>query len=507
MKLSSLLLPGEYLSSFSADTVEVESVTTSHSSVKQGSLFICLRGTRYDTHSLLSAVQRAGAVAALVEADAEYCAPNGFPIFAVKNTRRAFAYVMSRFCDSPAEGMQLIAVTGTNGKTSTATMLYTVLHAAGFPAAMIGTVSCHSAEKCYSPDSNSEPRRTMTTPDPDILYPMLADMKRDGIRYVIMEASSHALALDKLAPIHFSLGIFTNLSPEHLDFHRTMEDYLAAKAKLFRQCKCGVINFDSEYAEALVRDADCELLKCGVVRREPYGAEDIVLRGAAGVSYTFASPAARMAISLPIPGAFTVSNSLLALTAALCLGVEPRTAKAALSAMEGVPGRMERLPLPADMADFTVFIDYAHTEAALRNLLVTVSGFRRKNERIVLVFGCGGDRDTTKRAPMGRVAEELADRIIVTSDNCRTEDPTVIIHDILQGMRNREKRRVIVNRRRAIEHAVLTAERGDIILLVGKGHEEYELADGGRSPFSERAVVEEALELRRKERRRDENPT
>lgn len=506
MKLSSLLLPGEYLSTFSTDTVEVASVTANHTAVKPGSLFICLRGTRYDAHNLLATAHRAGAVAALVEAGAEYCAPEGFPIFAVKSTRCAFAFVMSRFCGSPADGMNVIAVTGTNGKTSTATMLYTVLRAAGLPASMIGTVACRSAEKSYSPDPSAEGRRTMTTPDPDILYPMLANMKRDGIRYVVMEASSHALALDKLAPIRFSLGIFTNLSPEHLDFHRTMENYLAAKAKLFSQCDLGVVNFDSEYAEDLVREATCEVLRCGAVYHEQYNAEDIAIRGAGGVSYTFASAEVRMPISLPIPGAFTVSNSLLALTAALQLGVDPKTAKEALGTMQSVPGRMERLPLPADMADFSVFIDYAHTEAALRNLLVTVSGFRRANERIVLVFGCGGDRDTTKRAPMGRVAEELADRIIVTSDNSRTEDPTVIIHDILQGMHNREKRQVIVNRRRAIEYAILTAERGDIILLVGKGHEDYELTEGGRNPFSERAVVEDALMARRKAREKNEDP-
>lgn len=507
MKLSSLLLPGEYLSSYDADSIEISSVATSHTAIKPGCLFICLRGTRYDAHNLLATAAREGASAALVETGASYTAPENLPIFAVKNTRKAYAYVMSRFCGNPAEGLCMIAVTGTNGKTSTATMLYTLLHAAGLPSAMIGTVSCRSDEKCYSPDPAVEPRRTMTTPDPDILYPMLKDMKKDGVRYVVMEASSHALALDKLAPIRFAIGIFTNLSPEHLDFHRNMENYLAAKAKLFSQCDCGIVNFDSEYAEDLVRSATCEILRCGAVYHEQYNAEEIALRGACGVSYVYTAPTLRLPISLPIPGAFTVSNSLLALTAALRLGVEPHIAKEAFADMPSVPGRLERLPLAPDEADFTVFIDYAHTEAALRNLLITVSNFRRAEERIVLVFGCGGDRDVTKRAPMGRVAEEFADRIIVTSDNSRTEDPAVIIHDILLGMHNREKRHVIVNRRRAIQHAILHAEKGDIILLVGKGHENYELSEGERNPFSERAIVEDALLSRKNAKESYESST
>lgn len=497
MKLSSLLLPGEYTSTVPAGDIEVESICTHGGAVTPGCLFICIRGTRYDSHNLLTVAARGGAVAAIVEEGATHVAPPGLPLFTVKSTRRALAMAYSRFCGDPADGMHMIAVTGTNGKTSTAAMLYAILRAAGRRVAMIGTVACHSQEKSYSPDPAAEARRTMTTPDPDILYPMLAKMKEDGIEYVVMEASSHALALEKLAPIRFEVGIFTNLSPEHLDFHGTMENYLAAKARLFSQCDCGIINFDSEHARPLAAQLPCEILRCGAVYHEQYNAEEIVWRGAAGISYVLAAPGLRLSVSMCIPGSFTVYNSLLALTAALRLGIAPAAAREALAAMKGIPGRMERLSLPDADADFTVFIDYAHTEAALRNLLLTVSNFRREGERIVLVFGCGGDRDTGKRAPMGRVAEELADCVIVTSDNSRTEDPAVIIHDILLGMRNRRKRRVIVNRGRAIRHAILHARPHDIILLVGKGHETYELADGRRNPFSERAIVEDAVKERR----------
>lgn len=507
MKLSALLLPEEYTSAYCAEEIEIGSVCINAAKLQKGCLFICLRGTRYDSHNLLTTAASAQAAAALVEEGAEYTAPPDFPIFRVPSTRRAFSFAMSRFCGNPSESLHMIAVTGTNGKTSTATMLYNILLAEGKRTAMIGTVDCRSNEKSYSPSPVFEPRRTMTTPDPDLLYPMLADMKRDGIEYVVMETSSHALVLEKLAPIRFDVGIFTNLSPEHLDFHHTMENYLAAKARLFSQCACGIINFDNEYAEALARHATCEILRCGAVYHEQYNAEEVVYRGARGISYMYATAEGRTSVNMQIPGAFTVYNSLLALTAAGRLGIAPKKAAASLSRMAGVPGRLERLPLDPTLADFTVFIDYAHTEAALRNLLLTVSGFRESGERIVLVFGCGGDRDASKRAPMGHVAEEFADEIIVTSDNSRTEDPTIIIHDILLGMNNRAKRRVIVNRRRAIEHAVLHAERGDIILLVGKGHETYELADGMRNPFSERAIVEDALLARKQVREGHEDPT
>lgn len=498
IQLSDLLYPGEYTSPMDAAALSVCGICYDTAKLTPGCVFVCLRGTRCDTHSLLPAVAAAGAAAAVVEDGAAYSAPDGFPVFSVASTRRMLAFMYDRFCGCPAAEMHLVAVTGTNGKTSTAAMLWAILRQAGYRAALIGTVACRAEENDYAPSAENEPRRTMTTPDPDILYPMLADMRRDGTDYVVMEASSHALALDKLAPLHFDIGIFTNLSPEHLDFHGTMENYLAAKARLFSLCDCGIVNADSEYAEPLLRNARCEVLRCGVVREEDYRAEEIVSRGARGIGYIYKTPLLRMAVSLPIPGSFTVCNSLLALTAALKLGVSPMEAKEALSEIGGVPGRLEALPLDPTQAHFSVFIDYAHTEAALRNLLVTVCNFRRSGERIVLLFGCGGDRDRGKRAPMGRVAEEYADFIIVTSDNSRTEEPTKIIHDILTGMQDRKKRRVIVNRRKAIEYAIRTAQDGDIILLVGKGHERYELVNGERRPFDEKEIVRQAL-LRRRE--------
>lgn len=503
MELSSLLFPGEYTSTYSTRGITVTSVCHRGDRITKGCLFICIRGTRYDSHTLLRSAQLNGAAAALVEDGAAYTAPQDFPIFTVPSTRLAMATVYNRLHHCPANGMHLIAVTGTNGKTSTSTMLYNILQACGRRAALIGTVACRSEEKNYLLQEQ-EGTRAMTTPDPDVLYPMLARMKADGIEYVVMEASSHALALEKLAPLHFDVAVFTNLSPEHLDFHGTMKNYLSAKARLFSQCDCGILNFDNEYAEEIARHAPCKLLRCGAVYHEQYNAEEIRMQSADGVSYLYSTPRLKMAISVPIPGSFTVYNSLLALTCALHLGIPPLEAKAALQNMRGVPGRLERLQLP-EGANFTVFIDYAHTEAALRNLLTTVRSFRRGGERIVLLFGCGGDRDKSKRAPMGKTAEELADYTIITSDNSRTEEPTAIIHDIIRGMRYPKRRRVIVNRRRAITHAIHTAQANDIILLVGKGHEDYEFSDGERHPFDEKSIVQEAFLTRTDNKEKHEN--
>ncbi len=497
MKLSAILLPHEYTSLYDASAIEVKAVETRIDRTRPGVLFICLRGTQYDTHVLLERAAENGAAAAVVEEGAEYRVREGFPVFTVTSSRRAFAYACYRLAGCPGREMYLIAVTGTNGKTSTAAMIAHILRSAGKPTATIGTLGARTDQKSYPLPAGEEERSRMTTPDPDILYPLLRELENDGITHVVLEASSHALALEKLSPLRFAVGVFTNLSPEHLDYHGTMSAYLSAKAKLFSMCDAAILNLDSDAGEEIARRAGCPVLRCGAVYHEEYNAEDIRLPHAHGVSYIFRTPVSRTPISVPIPGVFTVYNSLLALTCAYHLGISPEVAGAALRSIGGVPGRLERIPLPAD-ADFSVFIDYAHTEAALRNLLLTVRGFRRAEERIVLLFGCGGDRDKSKRAPMGRVAEELADFVIVTSDNSRFEEPTCIIHDILRGMHRKEKRRVILDRRRAITYAIETAQRGDILLLVGKGHETYELAEGKEAPLCEKEIVLSALDARRK---------
>lgn len=497
MNLSKLLYEGEYRSEQSPSKIEITGIASDTDALRPGYLFICLRGTRFDSHTLVSILEEKGAAAALVEEDAPIPKAVTLPLFYVPSTRSAMAFAYSRYHGKPERDLVMIGITGTNGKTSTATVLYSILEAAGYRAGLIGTAECRYLGRVYTlPRGAEESRlRTMTTPDPDILYPMLRTMADAGVTHVIMEVSSHSLALRKVEPIKYRLGIFTNLSPEHLDFHNSMESYVAAKARLFSQCETGIFNCDDAYAEEIISAATCEIRRAGVVWQGDYRATDIELRGSSGISYSYIAPGIRLRVRTPLPGSFSVYNTLLAVTGAIELGVPPLAAADSLSAQAVVPGRMERIPTPG--LSFSVFIDYAHTELALRNLLMTVRAFRRSGERILLLFGCGGDRDKSKRAPMGRTAEELADAIILTSDNCRTEDPKEIIEDILSGIRHPEQVRVIVNRRRAIEEAIRIAENGDIILLCGKGHETYEINAGGIHPFDERKIVAAALEKRK----------
>ncbi|MBO7293443.1 MAG: UDP-N-acetylmuramoyl-L-alanyl-D-glutamate--2,6-diaminopimelate ligase, partial [Clostridia bacterium] len=392
MKLSRLLYPGEYTSSFSPEEIEISGIVSDTVALRIGCLFICLRGTRFDSHTLIARVEEAGAAAVIIERGAPIPSSLSLPIFTVPSTRTALALIHSRYHGSPEEGLVMIGVTGTNGKTSTASILYTILCSAGINAGLVGTARCVYNGAVYTlPEEEGGARlRTMTTPDPDILYPMLRMMRDAGVTHVVMEVSSHSLVLDKIAPIHYRIGIFTNLSPEHMDFHNDMDTYIQAKSLLFSRCDVGIFNYDDGYAEAIIARSTCAVRRTGVVWQGDYRATDIELRGSRGVSYSYLAPGIRLRVRTPLPGAFSVYNTLMALTAAIELGVSPLTAADALSIQAPVPGRLERIPLTG--AGFSVFIDYAHTEHALRSLLTTVRAFRRPGERIVLLFGCGGDR-------------------------------------------------------------------------------------------------------------------
>ena len=507
MKISELLFFGEYTAEQDVADLFVTRPISDPEALHEGCLFICLRGLRFDTHTLLKRVEAGGAAAVIVEKSVTVPDDVKLPILRVSSTRAALALVYSRFHGSPEKELTMIGVTGTNGKTSTATVLYTILRAAGICAGLIGTAECRYRDTVYTlPEEEREKSarlRTMTTPDPDILFPILKTMKDAGVTHVVMEVSSHALALDKVLPITFAVGIFTNLSPEHLDFHTDMTSYLAAKAKLFCQCRVGIFNCDSEYAERIIEKASCKICRCGIAWQGERHATEITLLGSGGVQYRYIAPGMRLKIRTSLPGTFSVYNTMLALTAAIELGVSPPTAAEALGGPLYVPGRMERIAIGHE--PFSVFIDYAHTEAALRTLLQTVRAFKSADQAIVLLFGCGGNRDKSKRAPMGAVAEELSDRVIVTSDNCRNEKAEDIIGDILAGMRHPERARVIKDRKRAIEEAILTAAPGDILLLVGKGHETYDITENGIRHFDERKIIAAALEKKKKGDTTDEN--
>lgn len=466
----------------------ISAITIDSRAVVPGCMFVCIQGTRADGHAFIEEALHRGAAAVVTEREVPVMKGSGAVFIRVKNSRAALARLYDAWYGHPAKHMRLIAVTGTNGKTSVSTMLKAIFDAAMIPCGLIGTVRCVCRDRVLDIRS-SDPDANMTTPDPAELYHMLSVMVDEGVEVVIMEATSHALTLHKLEPLCFEAAIFTNLTPEHLDFHKTMQAYFEAKASLFERCALAILNADDAASEELLSRCRGRVVRTSTGAHEvDYVAADVDFRGVNGVSYTLRSKRACVKMSSPIPGIFTLSNTLQAASCAIELGVPVRAVREALASLGGVEGRMERVKLGVPV-DFCVFVDYAHTPDALENLLKTACGFRREHQRIVLLFGCGGDRDKTKRPQMASVATRYADMVYITSDNSRTENPSDIISDILVGIDETKDYQVILDRAVAIETAVRTAKAGDIILLAGKGHETYEIDATGKHPFDEKAIA------------------
>ncbi len=482
------------------EETEILGISSSSSETKPGDVFVCIKGLHTDGHKFAREAAERGAVAVLCQVgrgdEVRATLPDGVLCYETENTRRALSFIWHRFCGCPSKGMNFIGVTGTNGKTSVTFMLKAILDSAGVKTGLIGTVKCLCGDKVIDLRS-SDRRANMTTPDPGELYRILAQMRSEGVETVIMEVTSHALALDKLAPLHFDFGLFTNLTPDHLDFHGSMEEYFDAKKKLFEACDTAVINCSDKYGHSMAQFAEehCHrVVRCGVGRDLDYSADPVNARGVDGVEYVLNSISAIFKISSSIPGTFTVSNTLLAASAALEMGIAPSNIRIALASMRGIDGRLQRVKI-CHGADFSVFIDYAHTPDALENLLRTARNARVKGQRIVLLFGCGGDRDKSKRPVMGKIASSMADLVIVTADNSRSERTEDITAQILSGVDFGACSCVVIcDRKEAIEYAISNALRGDIILLAGKGHEKYEINENGVFPFDEEALAREFAE-------------
>lgn len=475
---------------------EIKEISTDSRKAMQNAMFVCLRGTQFDSHNYIEDAIKNGAVCVLTDRDhPEIAEREGTLFLQCDDTRAALAHLWHAWYGFPCQNLKIIGVTGTNGKTSVAHMLRTILRTSWHTCGIIGTVGCET-EKGVIETATDAGLSNLTTPDPRDLYRIMAIMRDEGIEYVVMEVSSHALSLGKLAPITFEAAIFTNLTPEHLDFHKTMEAYAAAKASLFQKTKLGIFNADSPYTERMLQDATCRSMTCTAKgKNADYSADEIEFQSQNGVAYRLCSARTRLRISCPIAGEFTVMNSMQAAICALELGCSPAAIKTALATMGGVKGRMERVRLGLE-ADFSVLIDYAHTPDALEKLLLTARDLVQKGGRTVVLFGCGGDRDRTKRAVMGEIAARLADHVIITSDNSRSEDPMQIICQIVAGIPPQKAYTVIPDRASAIRHAIDNAKAGDLILLAGKGHEEYEIVGGERRPFCEGRLVKEAFRAR-----------
>lgn len=454
----------------------ITSVEYDSRNVKEGSLFVAIKGYGTDGHQYIEEAKQKGAAAVLCEVRVENT-PD-FSVAVTENTRIGLACASHNFYDNSAGRLKIIGVTGTNGKTTTTYLIKQVLALRGYKVGLIGTNQNMIGDRVIGADR--------TTPESLEICKIFKQMENEGVTHVVMEVSSHSLDLYRTYGINFEAGIFTNLTQDHLDFHKTMENYLRAKAKLFRSCKIGFINADDAYADDIINLAGCKTETYGTKDGCTYKAENIRLRDRS-VLFTIEIGKKQYEVRLMIPGKFSVYNALAAACACLSLGVDIEDVIKGLVIVQGVRGRVEVVPLAAP---YTVLIDYAHTPDGLENVLNAVKSFA--NGKIITVFGCGGDRDRSKRPVMGEIAGRLSDFCVVTSDNPRTEEPLSIINDILKGMNDyTDKYTVIADRTTAIEHAMIIAGENDVVLLAGKGHETYQILKDKTIDFDERVIVKE----------------
>ena len=480
-----------------AENIEIRNIVTDSRQVTEGSLFICIKGLRQDGHEYITQALGKGAAVIVAESVREMCVGGAAAIILQDNTRKVAALLYNAYYDDPTSKLKVIGITGTNGKSSTARLLYDIFTEAKRPTGFIGTVCRLTTDGRDLSPKSADNREHMTTPDPEKLYKMLSDMQNDGAEYVIMEVSSHALALHKVDGIKFDLALFTNLTRDHLDFHGTMEEYYNAKRRLFTLSRRAIINIDGEYGKRLTSGCPCPFFTCSVTDGD-FCALDVKLQGLKGNTYTHTSMYGELQIETPICGDIAIANTLMAISAAETYGIDGETLRRAIAKSRGERGRMERVEL--DTEELSVFIDYAHTPDALERLLLSARELRSESGKIILLFGCGGERDVGKRKLMGAIASRLADRVIISSDNSRSEDTGQIIKDILKGIDKEKPYRVEPDRRAAIREAVIEAGKGDIILLAGKGHEKYEINAEGQHPFDETKIVKEAFAERQRQR-------
>jgi len=410
------------------------------------------------------------------------------PTVFVDNPRYVYAILASRLANINYEFTEFIAVTGTNGKTTTATMIFEIMKSAGISVGMIGT-----GKITYMNTTFTDCNYSMTTPDPDLLYNSIKRMQDMGCKLIVMEVSSHALALQKVAPIKFKISIFTSLSPEHMDFHTDMEEYYKAKLTLFNQSLKGIFNADDLFSSRAMKDCSeiCEVLSIGVIWDAESMARDVLMQGLKGSTYIYREQNLIFRVKLQIPGYYNIYNSMLAIKCAIEYGIAPYIAKEAINSIKSIPGRCEVI-----CNNPCVIIDYAHTELAFEGILKTISTAKLSGQTLYTVFGCGGERDKEKRPRMARIAQRYSDKVIITSDNPRNENPSEIINDILEGISDHTKREVIPDRKLAIEYAIKKAKHDDIVLILGKGHEKYIIDNSGYHPFNERAICEMAMQER-----------
>ena len=483
MKLIELIEGLEYEVLQGDITIEINNIQNDSRNVEPGDLFFCITGAVSDGHSYAQDVSNKGAKVLVVEKAVEV--PSSVTVIKVASTRYAMGVISSKFYGEPSKKLTVIGITGTKGKTTTTYMIKEMLDTAGIPTGLIGTIEILNG-KIAIPAKH-------TTPESILLHKHLNDMVDNGLKAVVMEVSSQGLMLDRVAGVDFDYGIFTNLSKDHIgpNEHSSFEEYMMWKSKLFTMCKVGIYNADDKYAKVMQENAVCEAITYGIRENSDYMAGKLNLYdkdGVLGIDYTLSGKLQGHMI-VDMPGEFTAHNSLAAIAVADCMGVSMDKIKSILEDIK-VRGRVELIPISDK---FTILIDYAHNAMALESLLTAIKDYNPK--RLVTLFGCGGNRSKDRRYEMGEVSGNMSDLTIITSDNPRYEEPLAIMEDIKTGINKTNGSYVsIPDRKEAIRHAIMQAEEGDVVVLAGKGHEDYQEICGVKHHMDERDLIREILE-------------
>lgn len=484
MRLRNFISTLDGLQVFNFTDRNVTNITSDSRQVTPGAIFVALKGAAEDGHKYTDDAIARGATAIVVQDRVNV--PQDICQIVAPNSRHALAVMADIFYDHPSGRLKTIGVTGTNGKTTITYLLRSILQVAGKKVGLLGTINYEMAGRVI-PASN-------TTPGALDVQRYLSEMAADGAQYAVMEVSSHALDQYRVDAVNFACAIFTNITPEHLDYHPTFDAYLTAKGKLFRYLprgSVGVFNADDPNSITLAQRTKASQVWYGIDNPAAFSAE-LISMGLDGASIRLLTPVGQIEVQTPLIGVHNVYNILAAAAATVSMGVGLNETAAGIQALAGVPGRLERID---EAKDFTAFVDYAHTDDGMSKVLAALRPLT--DGKLIIVFGCGGNRDKTKRPRMGRVAQELADIVVVTSDNPRHENPKAIIDDILAGTKPSDDLYVEPDRKKAIEAACRLAGPDDVVLVAGKGHETYQLFEDTVVPFDDRVVIREYIRRER----------
>ncbi len=481
MKLAEIISDCEIINTRGDLSLDVKEIKYDSRNVESGDMFIAIEGFQTDGHNFIaSAIENGASVVVMMPDKVDVSLiREDIVVIVTPDTRRFMAIAACNFYNHPSRDFKLVGITGTKGKTTTSYMIKAILEKGGRKVGLIGTIANMIGDQ--------ELPSSRTTPESVDLQHLFKQMSDAGCDVVVMEVSSHALALDRVYGCGFDMAVFTNLSEDHLDFHKTFDNYLEAKAKLFTMAKEGFVNVDDMYAKRLMDLATCPITTYGCDNNPFVSARDIVITNTCA-DFKVSMNRTLQRIKVPIPGRFTVYNALAAICVTAKLGASIEDMVLGLESVS-VPGRNELVP---NTREFVIMVDYAHSPASLEGILRAVKTYTRG--RVILVFGCGGDRDPFKSPIMGEIAGKLADITYITTDNPRTEDPAEIIRQIEEGMKKTKgEYKLVQNRKKAIEQAIRRARRNDLVLIAGKGHETYQEVNGIKLHFDDREVAREAL--------------